>query len=509
MSAPQYIPSFYFYKFAEGISQPFTSLQAYKSGAIDEDGNVIHPETSIDPLEYLIIKLKKIFEQLPMGMTKSKLNNYMTTLQLFGEEVKHIGITDPEYQGLVEGYIALNINPNVSYIKLCEDMGSGGMGTAGTSPNYNTGSVSGYDAPMTPLQRRKPVVGGGLDNCEMFDVCPEEMNHFKSAKAWKHVPESDTKKYLQRYQRRNPKSHMAVRSTNPDTGESDLYWIQFKPMSFMEEFQLEDLSILNEENQEVNPDKNLDGSSSVAEVLKNNKKKSNAERQSTAYSAMTNLLTTKGFKHNPQAKPHELKTGEFNIFEPSTDTADIIVAHDLSGKAGHSRIEMKYQRDVPNRESTTYDVVVPRKTSIPVMGKSRRAWAPVRALGTEKGTRKYLKDYGEQVKESIPHVLKQKGGMMIVGNHNKVHLVQNEEHGSDAHGHDSALISHLGLKTTHTTEDLSKSGNPYIGNIGRVGGGKNLRLRVSAPRRVIKDNLERDTFEDQQHNANILGIPKI
>jgi len=246
MNSPQYIPSFYFYKFAQGVSEPYTALQAYRGGAIDQYGNILKAESSIDPLEYLIIKLKKIFDELPPGLTKAKLNNYMSTMQLFGEEVKQIGITDSEYIGLVESYIALHIDPSVSYMELCEDMAAGGMGTPGTSTGYNTGSVSGYDPSMGTTKRTTPILKG-LDNCEMFDVCPEEMGHFKSAKAWKHVPDTETKNYLQRYQRRNPKAHMAIRSVDPDTGESDLYWINFKPLSFMEEYHLEGLSILNED----------------------------------------------------------------------------------------------------------------------------------------------------------------------------------------------------------------------------------------------------------------------
>lgn len=251
MNSPQYIPSFYFYKFAQGISEPYTSLNAYKAGAVDQNGNILKAESSIDPLEYLIIKLKKIFEELPSGLTKAKLGNYMSTMQLFGEEVKAIGITDAEYVGLVEGYIAVNIDPSISYVELLgEDMGAGGMAAAGTSPGYNQGSVSGYDPAMGTVRRNKPVLTG-LDSCEMFDVCPEEMNQFKNAKAWKHVPDSETKKYLQRYQRRNPKGHMAIRSVDPDSGQAEIHWVKLKPMSFMEEFGLMDLDILNEEYDEV------------------------------------------------------------------------------------------------------------------------------------------------------------------------------------------------------------------------------------------------------------------
>jgi hypothetical protein len=241
MTSPQYIPSFYFYKFAQGISEPYTSLQAFKAGSIDANGNVIKSESSIEPLEYLIIKLKRIFEELPSGMTKAKLNNYLSTLQLFGEEVEHIGITHGEYAGLVEGYLALNGYADVSYIALCEDMGAAGMGTPASSPGYNTGSVSGNDLPMAPMQRRGPVLKG-MDKCEMFDVCPEELRRFKGAQAWTDIPDdeySETKKYIQRYQRRNPEGHIALRSVDPDTGTNDIHWIKLKPRSLKEEYGLD------------------------------------------------------------------------------------------------------------------------------------------------------------------------------------------------------------------------------------------------------------------------------
>ena len=41
MNTPQYIPSFYFYKFANAIADPYTSLQAYGAGAIDDESTHI------------------------------------------------------------------------------------------------------------------------------------------------------------------------------------------------------------------------------------------------------------------------------------------------------------------------------------------------------------------------------------------------------------------------------------------------------------------------------------
>ena len=86
------VPSFYFYKFAESISQPYTSFAAYRAGAIDANGNLIKPESSIDPYEYFIIKLKKIFEQLPPGLTKYQLANYTSALNYFAEEAEKFNI---------------------------------------------------------------------------------------------------------------------------------------------------------------------------------------------------------------------------------------------------------------------------------------------------------------------------------------------------------------------------------------------------------------------------------
>ena len=86
MRPSSYVSSFYFYKLAQALSGPYTALEAYSAETIDANGNIIKPESSIDSFEYLVIKLKKIFEELPYGTTKAKLSNYMATLNMFGEE---------------------------------------------------------------------------------------------------------------------------------------------------------------------------------------------------------------------------------------------------------------------------------------------------------------------------------------------------------------------------------------------------------------------------------------
>jgi hypothetical protein len=241
------VPAFYYYKFADAISAPYTSLSAYSAGAIDSSGNIIKPESSIDPFEYFVIKLKRIFEQLPYGTTKASLASYIPALQLFSEEAQDYGMQTEHFNYFVEGMVACESNGELSYLELIEDMGSGNLGGPATSTN--TGGVSGYDPPMQKGVMKRKSILGFENSCEMFDVCPDHYEGIKSAKAWRHVPDSESKSYLQRYQRRNGKGKMAIR--NSDTGE--VHFISMKPQSFMEEYGLEGLDILNEKKDLTEP----------------------------------------------------------------------------------------------------------------------------------------------------------------------------------------------------------------------------------------------------------------
>lgn len=242
MKASTYISSFYIAKLAQAISSSYTSLEAYRAGSIDENGNIIKPESSIDPFEYLVIKLKKIFDQLPYGTTKAQLSNYMATLNLFTEEA------NPELQMFLEGVItSLEINEDTV-------AGGGGAGTLGTpaSPSVSTGGVAGFDPVMAVgLKRKKPTKY--FNDCEIFDVCPEEWMSFKSAKQWKDIPDSETKTYLQRFQRRNKNAKMAVRSLNPISGNQDLYWITYPSKNFLGEGNSDPIEIMA--NNVINPPK--------------------------------------------------------------------------------------------------------------------------------------------------------------------------------------------------------------------------------------------------------------
>lgn len=269
MQPSTYVPSFYFYKLAQAISAPYTDLIAFKSGNIDSQGNIIKSVSSIDAFEFLVIKLKKIFEQLPYGITKASLSNYLATLQMFSEEVEKYDITQEQFHCLVEGIVSQNTNNEISYLELLEDMATGGgagaLGVPAQGGNINQGGISGRDIRMgLPIMKRKK--GDFFDNCEVFDVCPAEFVSFKNAKNWTDIPESETKRYLQRFQRRNKNGKMGISGINPVSGEKDLFWITYPSHNFMESKDLSVLNFLFEESKELTPDKNSDGKTSTEEV---------------------------------------------------------------------------------------------------------------------------------------------------------------------------------------------------------------------------------------------------
>ena len=145
MANLSYIPSFYFYRFADAVSGPYTALNAYSSGIIDRNGNIKGNESSIDPFEYFVIKLKRIFDQLPPGTTKYKLQNLMGTLQVFNEEFDLPEISKEQLNSLIESHIMINAEDGVSYLNLLEDMSTGsaggGAGTIGTPAEVKALSV--------------------------------------------------------------------------------------------------------------------------------------------------------------------------------------------------------------------------------------------------------------------------------------------------------------------------------------------------------------------------------
>jgi hypothetical protein len=151
---------------------------------------------------------------------------------------------------LVEAEITSRTNGEISYIELLEDMGTavaggagepGGLGVPADAPQANKGGVSGYDPRMGGvLTRNKP--NNMIGAVEIFNVSPEEFNLFKMTK---YYPKTKTGNYLRRFGHRNAGSKIAVR--NEDGGE--VFWLPAaNKKSFIEEYGLEGLDILFEEN---------------------------------------------------------------------------------------------------------------------------------------------------------------------------------------------------------------------------------------------------------------------
>jgi hypothetical protein len=365
MASLSYIPSFYFYKFANAISSPYTMLNAYQAGAIDENGNIVKTEGSIDEFEYFVIKIKKIFEQLPMSSTKAKLNSLLGVVDLFSEDVTKFGITNDQFIGLMEGKILAETNNEESIFDLIEDMTAGGIGGAGTlgtpaeAPEANKGNVSGFEPVMGPMQTRTSPVNM-VSSVEMFEVTPDEFKQFKNSKAWKSLPDSSTKRYLQRYQRRNKEGKMAVR--NKEDGE--IYFLPYKEKSLVEEFGLGDLDILHE--------KKVDTKDKITHIFKNladniagrknqndiNVKGSKEEHIARLIHAVRSLHTVSNSKSD-QEKGLDMFIGAFNdlsskgTYESGMDAAEI--SNDENGNLKKIDLDVKGHTTTPEHRFTPSD----------------------------------------------------------------------------------------------------------------------------------------------------------
>jgi hypothetical protein len=275
MLSSNLVSSFYYSNFIAAISAPYTNLNAYRAGVIDSNGNILKPESSIDSFEYLIIKLKKIFEQLPAGTTKAKLNQYAAAFQLFSEEASSFGMDKDTVELIIEGFLAANSNGELSYIELKEDVTSGNLGGPSSSPAQNTGAVSGFDAPMgQPMTRRlASLLGVNKQACEIYDVCPEDFDELSNPnlKSWDEVPDSETKRYMQRSQRRSGGPIILIR----DSGTNRMHKLNLKPRN-LSKIISENAGVVNAYN-----DAN-DREPSVA-VLTDKEEKAKAKEQKKGY----------------------------------------------------------------------------------------------------------------------------------------------------------------------------------------------------------------------------------
>lgn len=393
MRTSPYVPSFYFYKLADALSSSYTSLNAYRSGSIDANGNIIKPESSIDPFEYLVIKLKNIIDQLPYGMTKASLGNVLSAMNYFGEEFQNYDITKDQFDCMMEGIITLKTDNKISYLQLIEDMsvGGGAAGSLGTPmANSSSPTVAGFDPVLQmKLQKRNPKYPKGM---EVFEVDPEEFMQFKIAKNWSEVPECENKEYLRRFQRRNKGTKIAVKSLNPLNGEHELHWIEYPAKNFMEEADIELFNFLLENKNELNEERKFTSSPSLrvsvaidppktpermtawvenAKVLEMHTPIEGIRPEHQMIERTRRRLIASGFKEvtkeeGKEWSPEILKAGEFAFFNPGQGS-DLVVGmpHETKG-THHIGIELKQKSPKTKAGTVEPQYVIPQGTRVPI-----------------------------------------------------------------------------------------------------------------------------------------------
>ena len=104
------------YKFAELLSKPYTQYDAYRKGLINEQGRFLNKGGDLDGLEYIALRVKKLFEELLPGQNKFYLSTLAGTLKLFNEDFAKMGIDRSDVNVIVERYIFEYTNGEVRYL---------------------------------------------------------------------------------------------------------------------------------------------------------------------------------------------------------------------------------------------------------------------------------------------------------------------------------------------------------------------------------------------------------
>jgi hypothetical protein len=513
LSGSSYIPPFYFYQFADAISAPYTALKAYQSGIIDSNGNILKPESSLDPFEYLVIKLKQIFAQLPYGTTKAKLNGYLSTLQLFAEEAEEYNFNSEYMHALIEGYISQITDGEVSYLELCEDMGSGG-GAAGSlgTPMAGSGSnvgVAGFDPPMTDKILKRKY----LENCEIFDVCPDEYVAFKNAKAWKHIPDGPTKNYLQRFQRRNKDAKIGIRTTLPESGEQDLYWITYPSKNFMEEYNLNDLSFLIEDNSEK--PSTATNAKAFHDAFRTHLLKQNLSQiEEPDFETRTNPEKLKEFH---QSMPHQsFYVGDdpnegsghdaFVKIDDSTSSG-FELKHSKPSKRGHDTTPVSVKEGPIFKGRSRLERAVEKIPSESIRDTVREKLNAFRNYRAGNGIKNIAnifsntknKKISSTIKDEAHKVFEQKGDIFLIGHpEHGIHALSSSTKGdSDLEKTHNRVLQEIGLQSTGR---LNQWGGAY--------GPRWINRRIVA-RLIAKAPTEtHESFESYKKNASTLFNPE-
>jgi len=120
--AAKVISAFTVFKFIKMMSDPFTKMDAYKYGIIDDKGKFIKKvetltdtkeKKSVDPFHRLIINLKKIIQKVPDPKLKAQMKTLPTAMVLLKDEAEKYGADGVYVLSEVEDFLlenGININ---------------------------------------------------------------------------------------------------------------------------------------------------------------------------------------------------------------------------------------------------------------------------------------------------------------------------------------------------------------------------------------------------------------
>lgn len=146
MAKTSAVDIFVVYQFIKRLATPFNKWDAYKSGVIDERGNIKIPKNkrdraqnqSFQVFDVMILKLKRILEKIPFG--KSRLASYASALYLVRED----------WESKTEREIMLESDTKiVDYIRLYRLENYGKMLEDAPTMNAGDGNIAGmgYNGP--------------------------------------------------------------------------------------------------------------------------------------------------------------------------------------------------------------------------------------------------------------------------------------------------------------------------------------------------------------------------
>ena len=165
------ISSFTMYKFLQDITKPFSQLNAFKLGLIDEEGYFkVSPENTqqqIPAFDLFVIYTKRLFDQIPNPATSAKLNNFTSAMSLFKESLNSYGLDGDEIcENILMNLVEQDAAP------IANNVGDGNIAGLGYR-NYEDG----YDDIATHTKKKCKNIDNPL--CSILNFMPKTQRRKK------------------------------------------------------------------------------------------------------------------------------------------------------------------------------------------------------------------------------------------------------------------------------------------------------------------------------------------